>query len=276
MPAALLKSNFSPNLGRDRSTVTELWHVYDILGWSSDNTTSVVFGQIPYDAEAGTPHPDVSEATCRNMVLRQRWTDGQTSNGEIKWQAIVAVYFDSASRQSVFNPRSRTIDSFVERFKIPFRYKILSPAFGSISYYEAERVRVRRIETRYARTAQVTPQQENIMYGEAGKVYYFGIDNGPIIDPNPVGVPFLFKGPNIVSLSNGLTSVSYVFDTTAPIAGLPSRPTANGMQIPSVNTPPLGYLDEYINAEFSIAVDAPILVSPWQDRYVEGEGLPFL
>lgn len=276
MPAKLLRADFSPNLGRDRSTVTELWHVYDITGFAQDKITQVVYGQIPYNPEVGTPHPDINEATCRNMVMRQHWTDGSTSGGELLWQAIVAVYFDSQSRQSVFNPRTSSITDYSEPFRIPFRYKILSPDIKLIGYYDTERTRSRRIETRYARTAQVTEAAKLTLLAQAGNVYFFNSQGGPFVLPSPNNVPFVYKGASTVDLSNGLTRIRYTFDTLSRIAGLPSQPPANGMQVPSVSTPPLDFLDVYLAASLSPGTDTPILVSPWSDRFLIGSTLPFL
>ena len=89
MASALLKGGFAPNAGLDRSSVVELWHVWNITGWSVDNTEDVVFSQTRAE---GASHPDLGDAICKNRVLKDRWASpGDTApDGEQYWQAIVA------------------------------------------------------------------------------------------------------------------------------------------------------------------------------------------
>lgn len=276
MPAALLKQDRSVNEGTDRSTVTELWHVYDILGLTDENTRTAVFSQIPRDLDS--VHPDVPEAICRNRVLRRTWTNRKALNGVTYWQALVAVYFDSSGRNTVFNPRSRSISNFVENISIPYWYPVVN---GTSPYkkgfIQAERTRIRRIETRHPRTAQVTEGAIEAIFAQVGAVYSFGTGTGPIIDPVPnAGTPYLFKGPQIVTLANGLTRIQYVFDTTCRILPLPQGGLAT--DIPYARVPGLDYLDEYAAHDGKIVTGQPpeVLVSHWYDRYPEGTGIPFL
>lgn len=278
MASALLKGGFAPNAGLDRSSVVELWHVWNITGWSVDNTEDVVFSQTRAE---GASHPDLGDAICKNRVLKDRWASpGDTApDGEQYWQAIVAVYFDSSSREFANNPRSTIIDPISERFVIPYWKRLVSgvDSFKLCKYY-CDRCRIRRVEVRHARTGQITESQRNTIFGEVGKVYFFGIDNGPIIDPNPQGVPFLFKGPKINDLSNGLTRLFYVFETTVPILGLSAGAlySSGSIVIPSVSTPPLSYLDEYVDPDTGGSSPDPIVTSIWERRHVPGGGLPYL
>lgn len=281
MPAVLLKQDQSINEGTDRSTVTELWHVYDILGWTDVNTVAAVFSQIPRNLDSA--HPDIPEATCRNRVVRRRWTNRKATaapNSETYWQALVAVYFDSSGRDTVFNPRSRSIQNFIENIQIPYWYKV---ADGGIPYKKgfinSERTRIRRIETRHPRTGQVTDGAINSIFAQVGSVYSFGTGTGPIIDPVPnAGTPYLFKGPQIVTLANGLTRIQYVFDTTCRILSIPQGSLAS--EIPILRVPALDYLDEYATHDkIGTGLNPPppeVVVSHWYNRFPEGTGIPFL
>lgn len=268
MAAVLLKTDFAPNEGLDRSSVVELWHVYDVLGWTADNTTDVVFSQT---RTLGASHPDIGRAICKNRVLRRRWSDGTShATDGTYWQALVSVYFDSSNRETAFNPRSTVIDPITERVSIPFWSLPPGRITKRLNWYHADRARIRRAETRHPRTAQVTEQARNTIFSQIGAVYFFGQDNGPIIDPNPVGIPYIFKGPRIVDLQNGLTRIVYYFETESPLLGIPVDRFGAG--IPCVQTDSLDYLDEYVPPDD----DPPIRVSRWNHRYLAGTGLPFL
>lgn len=279
MPAVLLKQDQSINEGTDRSTVTELWHVYDILGWTDVNTVAAVFSQIPRNLDSA--HPDIPEAICRNRVVRRRWTNRKvtaTPNNETYWQALVAVYFDSSGRDTVFNPRSRSIQNFIENIQIPYWHEVAPNAnLFKKSYINSERTRIRRIETRHPRTGQVTDGAINSIFAQVGAVYSFGTGTGPIIDPVPnAGTPYLFKGPQIVTLANGLTRIQYVFDTTCRILPTPQGSLAS--EIPFLRVPGLDYLDEYAphEGQFQNGEPPAVLVSHWYNRFPEGTGIPFL
>lgn len=282
---AYLLQEYELQLGQDRSYVVEQWHVPGVQGWESNNGVEKVLNQVPGDVFAGPlgppPDPNLPGVICKSKSIKRRWPSGVDSNNVPTFDALVHVVYDSAAR-STYSPQSMSLTTawtYVDR-PCWTRFNIQgaggNPSSFRWHYHEdaIPRAKVRVAVTRYPRTASVTGQVRAKIISRIGQVFFLNTVNPGGFDPGSGNaIPFLFVSPSIVSLSNGLTRIVYLFETSTPIQGV----AIGGLPGFDVEVPPLRHLDEWIKVDGGAGTPFDIGVDTWEDRYVNShEDLPFL
>ena len=269
--AHLQRVGFVPHKGRDRTTVTELYHIPDIDGWNHDNTGSAVFSKLPYQIGTSHPDPELGAATCRDIVLQDRWTSGiETSvgSGAYYWHAKVVVYFSSSNREA-FNPTSSSSRYGSQFIEIPM-WEGLGER-RALRFKRIERPTIRRLETRHFRTAVVTESVRHNIANVIGSVYYIGANPpGPTLPPYGYAgaIPYIFRSPSITDVGNGLTRIIYPFETTCRIRGRAGNPPSQ------TAIPDLDYLETW---DWNPVDPTEITRTRWQDQYPwSGQSIPLL
>lgn len=260
--AYLLKQDFRPSVGLDRTFVRELWHVIGIVGWTPANTREVVFSAV--SAELGKAHidPGFGNAICTNISLADGPWVSQSGDGTM--EALVLVTYDSDRRWGAAGYMESGTSGGMEGIFVPCFSK--SAANDNLVKYDRNDFKWRRAmitRTDYRDGTGMIEADKTVAMSWLGKLF------------NVYSQTYILSDAKIVRLATNQTIIKYVFTASAPVRAFQPNQTSLGVAIPA-----LARNEEYIvnasvtpptitvrpESEYGQAADPTLNTLPYWDR----------
>lgn len=219
--------------GADRSTAVEMWYVTASVSGSGNARQFIsqvprVRGETLYPDASVTPRPICKSIRVAKVIGRV------PSTGEMA--AYVYVYFDSYLRYGN-TPRSLSVDSaapidFPQRVYTSYALPPGSPKLFDFGWKTevVKRTKMFRRVVRYG-TGDVTDAMIDLATGYGNRIFVFAT------------IPWLLVGHRFDSVGSGYWSVTYRFETDAPLRGRPRKIITSGVE--QIDNPNLNYLEQY-------------------------------
>lgn len=263
----LLDEQCQPTIG-ERNFVLEVWGTENLdaagLGDNPTDLTTLVDSCPP---QYGDPHPDPRMAGA--LVRWKRCIYGPARN-----RAKVAVFYDSAIQYSFGDYYSRGVSGSSQL--MPHHVPALSSAATGVRTLVEYGYRVHSTRVVTCFSSAFNPDLVQHTINENAGAWYFFRTRDELQLPDfsvsgdaPVdhGQAMLLSGGRAVDLNNGMKKAVYEFTTTGRV-----RKYAAGDIGSAVDTPELGYLDEY--AVTNDGSSWSVTAKPFWKIYPKGNPLP--
>jgi len=260
--AYLLKQDFRPSVGLDRTFVRELWHVIGIVGWTPANTRQVVFSAIAIELGKAHIDPGFGNAICTNISLADGPWVSQSGDGTM--EALVLVTYDSDRRWGAAGYPESGTDGGLMEFEVPCFSK--SPPNATLKKYDKNNfmwTRAKIVRTDYRDGTGMIEADKTVAMSWVGKLF------------NVYSQTYILSDAKIVRMATNQTIIKYVFTAFAEVRAF--QPNGSSVAVP---IPALARNDRYIvnasveppeitvrhESEYGQAADPTLQTLPYWDR----------